>query len=114
IRGAHRGDLPKMEALFNRFEWTIKDSIRQVFEKTPYERPFVEMMNEAEENMAKCLVLENPKGRVTGYALLTSRRKPQSWTSWFGQSTEIRHTICWKRYYRKLRERFAPTSHRKT
>lgn len=75
IRSANRGDLPKMEALFNRSKWAIKDSIRQVFERTPYERQFVEMMNGVEENKVKCLILENPKKRVTGYALLTSRRK---------------------------------------
>lgn len=75
IRGAHRGYLPRMEALFNRPGWEIKDSIRQVFESTPYERQFVEMMDEVEENKAKCLVLVNSKERVTGYALLTRRRK---------------------------------------
>jgi len=73
-RETHRGDLPKLEALFNRPGWIVKDFVRRVIGTTPYEGQFVEMMNAVDKGYSYSLVLENPKGIIVGWASVTFRQ----------------------------------------
>lgn len=79
IRKPHRGDLPRFEALFNRPGWVVKDFTHGVLGNPPYERQFILTMNAVDSGFACSSVLENPKGRVVGCALLTFHSKAEGW-----------------------------------
>lgn len=79
IRDPHRGDLPRFEALFNRPGWIVKDMSHGILGKVPYEKQFILTMNAVEGGYACSLVLENPKGRVIGWAILTFYSQAEGW-----------------------------------
>jgi len=79
IREPHRGDLPRFEALFNRSGWVIKDLAHGVLGQAPYEKQFVWTLNALESGHSCSLVLENPRKRVVGWAMLTFHSQAEGW-----------------------------------
>ena len=72
VRDATWGDLPGASVLYNHPEprWLIKDYLSHSFRDTRFERHFVDLMRQSEEKKGAYLVLENPRGRVVGSAVL--------------------------------------------
>ena len=72
IRDATWADLPRVSVLYNHShpEWYIKDYLTQSFRNTRYESHFVKLMKGIENQNGSFLVLENPKQRVVGAAVL--------------------------------------------
>lgn len=72
VRNANWGDLPRASILYNHREpnWFIKDYFTQSFRDIRFESHFVRLMRGIENQMGTFVVLENPKQRVVGAAVL--------------------------------------------
>lgn len=74
VRDVKRGDLPKLEALYN---WTgnelsIKDYSQNIFKNTAVESQIIAVNNMVESKQGFFCCLENPQGRIVGSAILFS------------------------------------------
>ena len=71
-RSATFADLPRASVLYNHPEpqWFIKDYFTQSFNETRFESHFVKLMKRIENRNGASVVLENPKQRVVGTAML--------------------------------------------
>ncbi|MFH1903971.1 MAG: GNAT family N-acetyltransferase [bacterium] len=72
IRGVKRGDLPKIEALYN---WTgnkqlIKNYLSHIFNNTAVEGQIISLNNKVENNEGKFLCIENSLNHIVGIATL--------------------------------------------
>jgi L-amino acid N-acyltransferase YncA len=72
IRDATWADLPRASVLYNHPEpdWFIKDYFTQSFRDTRFESHFVRLMKRIDNQKGAFVVLENPKRRVVGAAVL--------------------------------------------
>ena len=72
VRDATWADLPRAAVLYNHPEprWFIKDYLTQCFRETRFESHFVKLMKGIEDHRGAFLVLENPRQRVVGAAVL--------------------------------------------
>ena len=72
IRDATWADLPRASVLYNHPEprWFIKDYFTQTFHETRFESHFVRLMRQIEDQNGAFVVLENPKQRIVGTAVL--------------------------------------------
>ncbi|MCZ6681304.1 MAG: GNAT family N-acetyltransferase [Candidatus Poribacteria bacterium] len=72
VREATWGDLPRASVLYNHPEprWLIKDYFTQCFRDTRFESHFVKLMKQIENQCGAFVVLENPKQRIVGAAVL--------------------------------------------
>ncbi len=72
IRDATWGDLPRASVLYNHPEprWFIKDYFTQSFRNTRFESHFVKLMKGIENQSGVFVVLENPKARLVGAAVV--------------------------------------------
>ncbi len=72
IRKVKRGDLPKVEALYNWTgnRWLIKDYPSGIFDDTAVESQIIALNNKVENNGGSFLCIENGLGRIVGVATL--------------------------------------------
>ena len=72
VREAHWGDLPGASVLFCHPQpaWEIKEYLSHCFRDTRFEGHFVRLMRRLEEDRGLILVLENPRLRVVGCAIV--------------------------------------------
>ena len=72
VREAHWGDLPGASVLFCHPQpaWEIKEYLSHCFRDTRFEGHFVRLMRRVEEDRGLIMVLENPRRRVVGCAIV--------------------------------------------
>ena len=72
VREAHWGDLPGASVLFCHPQpaWEIKEYLSHCFGETRFEGHFMRLMRRVEEDRGFILVLENPRLRVIGCAIV--------------------------------------------